>query len=425
MDFYCLKQLVAIARACSPFYRHLYAGLSHQTPRLEDLPVADFESVMQAVHDDYRTFYTSEDAYGMCYTTSGTTGRPKATLFGRDEWRTVNQMLANMHWKNGTIRSGDVICSLSEPGSASFMAIHRVVDLFPGRCSEIPVGCDHGYDRIVETYQQFRANVIAGINPTLLGLAAHLLANNGPDRSVQRLLGGGELLIGAQADLIREAFPNAQMCSFMYGAAEAGLIGYSEFGLAQNQFRPFPDICTFEILDLETFEPIREVGVMGAAVVTSFVRLSTPVIRFMTGDYAQWDQAPDVEAPLFSLHGRMYPFVHRVGDIEISNEDIYRIVARLESHLRILGLQFVLGEDSKRTTLEARVWLHNQTLDDIALSNIIANSLYEHYPMLAEGADSSPPVRVTARLLGRDYFEPLTRRKAKYIVDERRSWRQR
>lgn len=298
MNFYSLEQLVAVARSGSPFYRHLYARLPPQRPRLEELPVARFKSVMQAVHDDYRAFYTSEDAYGMGYTTSGTTGKPKATLFGRDEWRTVNQMLANMHWKNGTLRSGDVVCRLSEPGSASFMAIHRVVDLYPGRCSEIPIGCDTSYERIVATYQQFQANVPAGMNPTLLGLAAHLLAHGGPDPRVERLLGGGELLIGMQADLIREAFPNAQMCSFMYGAAEAGLIGYSEFGLAQNQFRPFPDHCAFEILDPITFAPIREPGVIGTAVVTSFVRLSTPVIRFMTGDFARWDTDPP--AP---LHG--------------------------------------------------------------------------------------------------------------------------
>jgi phenylacetate-CoA ligase len=236
MRFNSLDELVALARSGSTFYSRLYAGLPERGLRLTDLPVARFEQVMAAVHD-HRALIVSNDAYGICYTTSGTTGRPKATLFGRDEWRTAHAMLSLMHWKSGALRDGDVVCNISEPGSASFMAIDRVVDAFPGRCSEIPIGCDVGYETVARVADQFGATVIAGMNPTLLGLAEWLLRQCRPNPHIRSLLGGGELLYGAQHELLRDAFPAAELCAFMYGAAEAGLIGYGEPALAHNQVR--------------------------------------------------------------------------------------------------------------------------------------------------------------------------------------------
>jgi phenylacetate-CoA ligase len=345
-----LEEVVAHARS-APYYRDLYRDIPPGALRLEDLPVATFRSLMSAVHEDPRALRAA-GAYGYHFTTSGTTGKPKASLFGREEFRDVHRRLAEAHARSGALRDGDTVCSISEPGSASFMAIHHVVDSFPGRCSEIPIGCDVGYPAIIRAMHDFDATVIAGMNPTILGLAEALLRRGAVNPGIRMLLGGGELFYGAQLDLVARAFPNAGYAGFLYGAHECGLVGYGAPDLAHDEVRILDDICTVEIYDLETGEVIRAPERSGSVLVTSLTRRAAPALRVETGDLGTWRDDPASPVPRLALRGRRFPFTIDVGGITICEDDVWAIVSRLSARMSLLKLQLVLGAPHRvRVTL--------------------------------------------------------------------------
>src|SRR5262249_48441570 len=144
-------------------------------------------------------------------------------------------------------------------------------------------------------------------------------------------------------DLIADAFPNATLHSFLYGTTEAGMIGYSDLSSAPNEFRVFNEVCHLEIVDPVTHEVIRETSQPGRAVVTSFVRLAVPAIRLDTGDLAQWGDAPATPSPRFSLHGRVFPYIHDVAGIPFSEEDVWRLIGFLRPTIRMSRLEVVLA----------------------------------------------------------------------------------
>jgi phenylacetate-CoA ligase len=417
MNFHTLDELVAIARRGSRFYAELYAGLPERGFTLADLPVARFERVMAAVHEDHRALVASDRAYGVCYTTSGTTGRPKATIFGRDEWRTAHEILSLMHWKSGALRDGDIVCNLSEPGSASFMAIHRVVDAFPGRCSEIPIGCDVGFAAVARVCEQFQASVVAGMSPTILGFADWLLRNRGPNPGVRSLLGGGERFYGAQVDLLRQAFPSATYCAFMYGAAEAGLIGYGEPSLPHDQVRVLDSVCQLEIIRPDTHVPITTPGEVGRTVVTHFLRVAAPALRLETGDLAMWHDAPDTPNPRISLRGRLFPFALDVGGRRLCEDDVLRLLSAIELRLPLLKLQLaVLGTPSS-PRFELRIAF--AAADRSRWEGLVREAWNQCCPDLATLPSERRVGELTIREVPLSAFEDASRRKSRLIVDLR------
>jgi phenylacetate-CoA ligase len=416
--FNSLSELVAIARSGSPFYRSLYRDVPECDISLPELPIARFSEVMAAVHDDYRALVASRDAYGICYTTSGTTGHPKETLFGRDEWRTAHEILSLMHFQSGALRDGDVVLNLSEPGSASFMAIHRVVDTFPGRCSEIPIGCDVGFATVAKVAEQFRATVIAGMSPTLLGLAEWLLRKRGGNLCIHSLLGGGELLYGTQRSLLQVAFPEATFCAFMYGAAEAGLIGYGEPSLPHNQVRVLDAVCKLEIVCPERFTPITEVGRIGRVVITNFLRVASPALRLETGDLAMWHDSPTAPNPRISLHGRLFPFALDVMGLHLCEDQVFRLLRLLEAELPLLKVQLVLKGSMETPVVIVRLAVSGDTPAPL-VESCVRRAFGHACPALAASmsAGDLPPLVVETVPLS--FFEEASRRKSRLILDLR------
>ncbi|NRO99716.1 hypothetical protein GWC77_28175 [Paraburkholderia sp. NMBU_R16] len=61
--------------------------------------------------------------------------------------------------------------------------------------------------------------MLTGINSTILGLAIDLLSRGEKNERIERILAGGELLYGAQRQIIKRAFPRAVLLSFMVSAS--------------------------------------------------------------------------------------------------------------------------------------------------------------------------------------------------------------
>lgn len=418
MSYYNLNQIIAIARSSSSYYASLYKDLPKDKFDKEMIPLAHFDTIMQVIHDNPRALFSSKDIYGMYYTTSGTTGRPKYTIFGHEEWKYYIKRIAYHHEKNGLIQKGDIICNLSEPGSASFMTMHGVVNEFSVPCSEIPIGCDVDYSRIYEVSQQFCPNVISGMNPTLLGYAYYIIKHHAYDKNIERILGGGELFFGSQRDLIKQAFPNARFCPFIYGAAEAGLIGYSNFKLKDSEFIPFRDICSVELIDMDTHKVITEPNKLGLLAVTNYIRTAAPVIRFLTGDLAYWVTPSTNEMPVFSLSGRLFSKKYKVGTTVFSLLDINEIIKKIDKDLRLVGFQVLLEGTQDETEIEVVISVFQAKIFFKDVKRICIQVFREVIPSLY----SSEQVCLKSlriRLKDFSYFVKQSKRKWKYIIDNR------
>ncbi len=420
MNIYPLAHLVSIARQHCPFYRRLYHDLPSDY-QLEDLPIADFDAVMAAVQDDPAALFATTTPSGMFYTTSGTTGKPKATLFGRDEWRTANRLLAETHWKNGLLADNDIILNLSEPGSASYLAVNRVADAFPGRCAEIPLGCDHDFEQLIGHYQHFGANVITGMNPTFLGLAHRLLKVSGPDHRIKRLLGGGENLIGSQLSLLREAFPSAVLYPFLYGTTETGLAAFSRQPTEDNAYIPFHPLCKIEIVDPLNRQVITETGVSGTLLVTSFIRQQTPAIRLDTGDQAQWLDPPERVGARFSLLGRRAANGFTVAGEQIDSTTVQAIAATMALSLPLLMLQLRLTGTDERPALEFLLSLFRLTPTVGQAEQVLFAALKAIAPQLLSAQHRGAISLITIQTVDFAYFENATKRKTRFIADLRRT----
>lgn len=410
-----LKKIIHNARTNTVFYKQLYKELPEGIDDLGHLPFATHEAIMAIAHDSEHVsdIFCAQNAYGIYYQSSATTGKPKSTLFGREEWRKTNEILARKHSENKVICSGDIICNLSVAASASFMAVHDIINIFPVPCSEIPLGCDHDYDYIINVCQQFNANVISGINSTLFGLACHLYSSQKTMEGIERILGGGELFYGSQSTLMKKAFPNAEIIPFLYGTTEAGAIGYSMPGFEQNVFRTIDESCVLENIDIKTGLRITEPGVIGAAVVTSRLRFTAPAIRLDTGDFIQWLEPESNSERLFSIHGRRYPKTYHCGSVSFTETHVTELISQLSNTLEILKFQLSLSNNDRIITLTLSLMKsHNENERlkdkiDTALSefnNPVAYCLLENHYRL--------------NLVDLEYFSGASKRKAKFILSE-------
>ncbi|MEY8826721.1 hypothetical protein AB9K40_28180 [Klebsiella pneumoniae] len=408
-----LNNLVNLARQQTVFYKHLYQHVPEDISDLTELPVATHEKIMAIAHDAERVsdIFSVQHAHGMYYQSSATTGKAKSTLFGRDDWCRTNALLAEKHTANKVICAGDIVCNISVAGSASFMAVHDIINISPSPCSEIPLGCDHDYQHIVNVCQQFNANVISGVNSTILGLACHLFKEHQTLPQIKRIWGGGELFYGAQQQLISRVFPDAVFIPFLYGTTEAGAIGYSRPGYAQNVFNTLDDSVIVENIDIKTGLKIVDCGVKGSAVITNRLRLSAPAIRLDTGDFMKWIDPEGTPERRFSIHGRRYPKQWTIREIHFTETDVIELLSAIEIELDIIKFQLRLSKDR----ISVIVSLLNQNSEPSTLKEKL-----DHIFIMTENPVARCLVRnnYTLNIVDIDYFTELSRRKSKFIIEE-------
>lgn len=92
-----------------------------------------------------------------------------------------------------------------------------------------------------------------------------------------------------------------------------------------------------EIVDDVAGEPITGVGVPGRLVVTNLFRTLMPIIRYPTGDRAEW---VDPGTQRFRLMGRSLEGA-RVGTVAMPTEDIRAVLIEADPGHHITGMQMV------------------------------------------------------------------------------------
>lgn len=409
MNIYSIEQLVALAKYTSPIYKELYANIDTATP-FHRLPVLTNSALMEIVHAKSPDFIFAEgNTHGLIFESSASTGKPKVTIWGRDEWESSMCILANYHWRNNSLRQGDRVANLCASPYLSYRIVHSVIEHFPGRCSEIPVGCDLEFEALYHIVERYGANVLAGVNSTILGLAWHLFSRGQADARVERILAGGELLYGKQRDVIRKAFPNADMISFMFGTTESGIIGYSHLTDELNVFRVFPGVSIVEALDESSHEPISEPGRSGMCVVTSLLRVAAPAIRVDTGDRIEWLDEPKLPSARFRLLGRRFPFMSSLQGAQFSETDVWDLIQEVSHHLPITKLQVELHDGAFEVVVAL---LDTEQIPTSQVDDVIRKALQNVMPTL-----SAHGVQSRCRVEPFSHFLAETRRKGRLLKD--------
>jgi phenylacetate-CoA ligase len=290
--------------------------------------------------------------HGMVFSSGGTTGSPKYSVFTDDEFKTVGKMLAHGFQAQG-LKPGMKCMNLFAAGNlwSSFLAVHSALNLC--KAVNFPMGANAPMDFIFDTIERFKPDAIFGIPSTLLDLALAAEAKNLKLTIPYVFYAGEKLNLHAQ-NKINQILSTTHFGSAGYASVDAGVIGYQD-----DSCENFEHYLFSQYVDMKIIE--------GEAVVSSKARCKMPVINYKTGDRIEWTGKihPMTGDPQFKLLGRIDQQLNIWGCRVFINE-IEAALAEVKSHH--LNYQIVL---SNNTTGEDVLELRLQTDKNIDASNLI------------------------------------------------------
>ncbi|WP_327066266.1 phenylacetate--CoA ligase family protein [Kitasatospora sp. NBC_01302] len=345
--------LIAFARAHSPFYRDLYAHLPADVADLRSLPLIDHTAFWEAHTVADSKLLTGPHTDGIVFKTGGTTGMPRISFYTRPEWRAMAGRFSAGLTAAG-VEPGDRVANLFYAGElySSFVFTLNLFQEAPVATVQLPIGGAATPEQVVATMRDFSATVIAALPTSLSRLAREVVDTVGSMPLIRLALFSGEAFHDDQLPLIKQAFPHITVRSIGYASVDAGVLAAPVAGEFDNRVHQVltPEKVV-ELLDPVTGEPIEEPGRAGRVVATDLVRRLTPMIRYPVGDLAEWVDFP---SRTLRLLGRAEEGA-RVGPVSIFLEDLRALVTDTDAEGRIGGLQVVVRHFDGRDQMTLRL----------------------------------------------------------------------
>ncbi|MFJ4186707.1 phenylacetate--CoA ligase family protein [Kitasatospora sp. NPDC089509] len=371
-----VSELVAFARAHSPFYAELYRDLPPGTDRLDRLPVIDQAAFWTANSWPDNRVLTGPLTDAGVYRTGGTTGAPKLSPWTRTEHAdSVTAFGAGL--VRAGLRPGHRVANLFMAGElyGGFLYIENALHHAPVENVRLAVGGAAPDDAVADLIGGFGVHVLAG-EPMKLSSVAECLVRRGERAdSVELLLFGGDLLFADLRPLLARAFPKAVVASVGYASNDAGLVGSPVPGDDPRVHEAFPDRTVVELVDDATGEPITTPGVPGRVVVTNLFRTLLPILRYPTGDRAEWT---DDGCRRFRLLGRSAEGA-RVGPVAMPTEEVRAALLAADPAGAIAGMQLVQRRWDGRDGLVLRLGCTEQPPP--GLSERLVEAVYAARPL--------------------------------------------
>jgi phenylacetate-coenzyme A ligase PaaK-like adenylate-forming protein len=353
-----LRELIDLARRCSPFYADLYHDLPQGVDALADLPVIDQADFWTANRWPDNRLLTGPLLDAGVYTSGGTTGAPKVSPWSRTEHFDSTSAFGAGLVRAG-LKPGHRVANLFFAGHlyGGFLYIEASLHNAPVDNVRLPVAGHVPDDEVAELIDSFGVHVLAGTPMKLAGVAEAVLAAGSQAESVELLLFAGDLLFDDVRPLLHKAFPHATIASLGYATVDAGLVGWPVPGDDVRVHEAVPDRTVVELLDEATEEPITVPGVRGRVVVTNLFRTLMPIIRYPVGDLAEW---VDDECRAFRLVGRTHEGA-RVANVAMAYVDVHAALLAADRDRLISGMQMVERRWDGKDGLLLRV----ATLDEL------------------------------------------------------------
>lgn len=267
------------------------------------------------------------------------------------------------------MRQGDKVVNLFYAGdmygsfllhilSVFYLPIHERVGAI-----QLPVAGHVTTESMVTHIIEFEGTVVLSTVTTMVKMA-ELLAGAGwhgkhTADSVRLLLFSGEALYNDQVGIIKRAFPNAELRSLVYGTMDCGVIGLPPQPEAKERFPIADGLRDPRVHQVNRpgmiVEIIKEDGTAttdsctpGSLVVTNLERRLMPVVRYPSGDRAEWI---DSDSGLFRVLGRDQTAI-RLGPVSIDFTHLREAVSSaLGTERHVSGIQAVVGRQDAKDLL--------------------------------------------------------------------------
>ena len=320
----------------SPFWKKRLAGLDLKD--LDDLqtwrriPILDKDTLRSLTEVQFYGEFCipGHDAVSEYWRSGGVTGKP---LFYPRSFKDMEYCLESF------ARSYDLAgVGRGERAHVSFpMGIHPVGQVFC-RCAASRGITVNWAGSGASTPSALQLDLIQSLRPSVwLGMSSYALhlANLAEAReidltrsSVKRIMTSAEPVSQAKRDKIESTWGAKLTDNF--GMTEAGMMGSEDVPGAG--FRIWSDFYYCEVLDPQSFEPVKE-GEVGTLVVTALYSNNvTPFLRWSSGDLVTWSEADDGNGP-FSVFPRL-KHAHRttgffkVRGVNLGHQDLEDFIFR-------------------------------------------------------------------------------------------------
>jgi phenylacetate-CoA ligase len=348
-----LREVVAWARAHSPFYRYLYRDVPEdRLERLADsvrLPLVEHE-VLRGHGLDLVCVSLGDVARVVTVPTSGSTGPAKRLWFTEEDLE-----LTCDHFRHG-------MRALVGPGD-------RVLVLMPGKTpGSVGALLEEGLERdgvevdsygfiddcaaVAKRIEEYRADCLVGVPGQIVRLARSAAGRGIGRGQIKSVLLSGDYV----APAMRQAIEAPWGCRVFehYGSTELGLGGAVQCQAFAGLHIREADLL-FEVIDPATGRTVAD-GAEGELVVTTLTRRGMPLIRFRTGDAVRMATTPcpcrSVLRSVEHVMGREDSFATLAGGGVVGLPDLDQVIY---SNDPVLGFTAELGRGPAGERLTIRL----------------------------------------------------------------------
>ncbi|KAF9775710.1 hypothetical protein IL306_006170 [Fusarium sp. DS 682] len=349
-----LNALVAHARKNSPFYAELYSGLPEGEITLTQLPLVDHARYWASYHESDRSVMTRCQDDGVVLKTGGTTGIPKFTSYSQIDLLRTTSLLSEGLLHAG-LRAGDRVANLFYAGDlyGSFLLHILSIISLPIPAIQIPIGGLMPPASTARLMRTCRVTAVLSTVTSLVQLASYCRPLKETFPAVKAVMFGGEPMFDDQVAAVSYLFPNATVRSCIYGSIDAGVLAVSARAPNPADHVVLSATAIIEILvDQDgVLTPTEEPSTPGTLVATNLMRDLTPMIRYPTGDRAEW---VDKSAGIFRLLGRS-EFAVRLGPVSFDISHLRQLVRAALKTVAIDAFQVTTFHEDAKDGMEIAI----------------------------------------------------------------------
>jgi len=407
-----LEETVRRAAGRVPFYRQKFAESGFTPDHLRSL--ADLRRLPFTTSADLHANYPAgllavpyDDTLRL-HTSSGTTGKPKALFFSRQDVANAAELCARCFVMAGMTKT-DVFQNMMTYGLFTGALVAHYGAEKVG-CLVIPAGPGHS-ERQLLLMQDFRTTTIH-VTPSYALYFADFLEKKGVDPrrglALRRAFVGAEPYTEETRRKIEQGLGLRVFNS--YGLSEMNGPGVAFECAQQRGLHLWEDHFLMEIIDPQTGTPLPD-GQRGELVMTTLCREAMPLLRYRTRDLTSILADP---CPCGRTHRRIHPITGRSDDMLIvRGVNIYpQQIERLLMATPGLGRNYQIqleGLDEMTVRVEwAEAGVASQVEHRVGLQNQIADGLRTEI-LVRPKVDLVPPGSL-----------PVSEGKARRVIDHRR-----
>ncbi|HEX7839519.1 MAG TPA: hypothetical protein VF469_18710 [Kofleriaceae bacterium] len=399
MPIHPLEDLIRFVREHSPYYRDLYAAVPPGETRLAALPLVSQNEFWDANAHGENRLLTGPLHDGVVFKSGGTTGNPKLSVFRREEWDEFCGAFGRGIAAGG-VEPGERVANLLYVGElyASFLCLHRSLELCPVPVVQFPIGGAAPLESIAAAVFEFGIQTLIGAPTSIMTIAEHLAAyaRRHGGSQIRKVRFGGEPMYPDQRAHLAELFPGIEIRSLGCASVDAGLLGYADPSCGPDEHRAFGGDTILEIVDDDSGTPITETGRPGRLVVTNLNRLLMPIVRYPSGDRAEWvEPSGQARDRKFRLLGRAEEGA-RVGPVTFYYDDVKPILAAFHQRLSVVNYQLRITHEQRHDRLALVIAVSDPAAVPESATRELLAELLAQRPMLrdCERAGKIHPTRI-------------------------------